>query len=722
MFVVPVGVLAQTSQILADPQDVFYVVSPAPNSVVRGNVNSAWRVYDDDQTSIPYDLALLDSAKCATPVARISSGYSNSSKSANNAVSWSSSGPLLNVSHLADGPYCLQLCVALKQGSSSYSACNLRIITVRNNNRAPTITTNPPSVNSISTTGSWQYDVNATDPDGDAIYYTLSGQPGFISINQNTGVISTNGNAKTPGTYNMTVKANDVYGGTASQNFTLTVTGTGSSSSSSSSSSTSSASSSSSSSAPANTESTIEITSPTATTEFKGKTNKISWTASDPDGVKVVTLSYSLDGKNWIKINDVAPSQNEYNWDVEFLKDGSYFLKVDVTDNQNQVTTKISPQFSVNNAALNPGGQNNVGKPLITNVQPGEGAQTDSLRPTISGQFTAPSNAKIDPKSFAITLDDTDIASKCEAKEDSFSCTLTDDLSSGLHKVNAQIKDTNGGQNSKEWTFSVSKPAEQKPPETTLPILGNVSANSVKILLIICILLLLLLLIPWILRRLWKRRQDKEETSESTETIPATDTVAYTTPEITTNYYYPQGTDSTQPTYNYSFSTPAAPTTEPAKVDTYAQSPQPTFEAKETKAEPKAEVASPIMPSSMDSTMPSWLAPQSSSEPVVAEPATTSTTSVEKTEPAAVTTTTTTATPAAQTTTQTTTETTPQASEPLAPAVNPFDLPPVEADGPKVESEPLAPATPNASAPVLPQPSENGSDFGSYGYGKKSDE
>lgn len=67
----------------------------------------------------------------------------------------------------------------------------------------------------------YSYNVDAIDPDGDAIKYSLAARPSNMIINSSTGVISWY--ASRNGTYNVSVKATDSKGNVAYQNFTITV-------------------------------------------------------------------------------------------------------------------------------------------------------------------------------------------------------------------------------------------------------------------------------------------------------------------------------------------------------------------------------------------------------------------------------------------------------------------------------------------------------------------
>lgn len=63
--------------------------------------------------------------------------------------------------------------------------------------------------------------INATDPDGDALTYTADGLPAGLSINPNSGLIS--GIATTAGTHTVTVTVDDGFGGIDSASFNWVV-------------------------------------------------------------------------------------------------------------------------------------------------------------------------------------------------------------------------------------------------------------------------------------------------------------------------------------------------------------------------------------------------------------------------------------------------------------------------------------------------------------------
>jgi hypothetical protein len=65
-----------------------------------------------------------------------------------------------------------------------------------------------------------------SDPDHDALSYSMTGNPAWVSIDPSTGLITIPDTAQeSEGSWNITVTVGDGYGGTASQSFVLTVNG-----------------------------------------------------------------------------------------------------------------------------------------------------------------------------------------------------------------------------------------------------------------------------------------------------------------------------------------------------------------------------------------------------------------------------------------------------------------------------------------------------------------
>jgi hypothetical protein len=95
-------------------------------------------------------------------------------------------------------------------------------IHVTNTNDAPTITSTPVTVGAEGSL--YSYDVDATDPDtGDSLTYSLDTNPGGMTIDANTGVISWTPGGGDAGDYTVTVRVEDLDLLFDTQSYTLTV-------------------------------------------------------------------------------------------------------------------------------------------------------------------------------------------------------------------------------------------------------------------------------------------------------------------------------------------------------------------------------------------------------------------------------------------------------------------------------------------------------------------
>jgi hypothetical protein len=95
-------------------------------------------------------------------------------------------------------------------------------VTVNPANAPPAITSTP--VTSAVVGLPYSYDVNATDPNGDTLAYSLVAAPAGMTINSTTGLINWTPTAAQAGPNNVTARAQDPGGLFADQSFTVTVT------------------------------------------------------------------------------------------------------------------------------------------------------------------------------------------------------------------------------------------------------------------------------------------------------------------------------------------------------------------------------------------------------------------------------------------------------------------------------------------------------------------
>ena len=105
------------------------------------------------------------------------------------------------------------------KGGEAYQQLNL-IVDPATANRAPTITSTPRTSTKLGNT--YFYKIEATDPDGDPLTYTLNSAPTGMTIDK--GNISWTPNPNQFGNNNITVKVSDNQGGSSTQTFNINVT------------------------------------------------------------------------------------------------------------------------------------------------------------------------------------------------------------------------------------------------------------------------------------------------------------------------------------------------------------------------------------------------------------------------------------------------------------------------------------------------------------------
>lgn len=526
------GVFPVVAFPLADPADHFLVTAPSPNSGLKGTTTTSFQVFDDEQATVPYEIRLFTS-NCISNYGLISSGNAPSNANSNFTVNWPTTGPVADLPTISDGNYCLGVCVSLQNGAgNNYSACSLRGVTIRNNNRAPQITTQPPADKQVTPAEPWQYDVNATDPDGDALTYNFITAPQFLSIHPSTGLVFTNGTMKPIGNYTVTVVVSDNFGGSATQTWTISVvepTPTPTPTPTPSPTPT-----------PVpppttpNSPSVLKFLTPTAGMQFKGADNLISWQASDADGIENLRLYYLTDNVGAQLITTITDSTvTKYTWDVTNLDSGEYTLKLDLLDEKGQTATIFSDKFNISGKTT-PG--EDTTRPLIINVKPEDLSEITARRPEISGQFSPPIGGEIDPETFTITINGMDRTSWCNTTNQDFLCTPQEDIPVGANEVIAKVKDNLDQEAERKWVFKIIEPGATDGGNTIIIAGRTIPQSTALLALLVCCLALLLLFIPWFLYHLWRSRQETEViTEETTETVSDTPETTYDQPEVMAN-------------------------------------------------------------------------------------------------------------------------------------------------------------------------------------------
>lgn len=90
-------------------------------------------------------------------------------------------------------------------------------------NNSPVIGTAPATTIKVVAGGSFSFDVNASDADGNSLKYSLVSAPTGMTIDPNTGVITWPTTIANSGNYNVTVQVTDGSGGATNSTFTVKV-------------------------------------------------------------------------------------------------------------------------------------------------------------------------------------------------------------------------------------------------------------------------------------------------------------------------------------------------------------------------------------------------------------------------------------------------------------------------------------------------------------------
>lgn len=516
---------AQADIVMRDGADEFRVIAPPANSIVRKSVEIKYVVYDDDASSIPTKIELLN-ASC-TEKRRTILNSNLPSKKTTQVLGWNTEGGYSDGAALGDGEYCFSICADFKKDEGSYNVCNRRKLTIRNvANTAPKITSLPTT--RVAQGANYSYTIIATDPDNNRLSYRVTQKPGFLNFNGTT----LSGVASRAGVYQIVIEVSDEFGGLARQTYNLTVTapavnptptpgGPGENPGQPAQPLTASA----------------TFIYPQGNTIFSGADNLIEWSIENQENVATVTLEVkSTSGRDWIKIfqaigDDAVKNQKQFNWNVSDVPEGEYELKLRLDLKDNGSTETVSNKFMIDNEAEPPLQTMQIS---VSDIVPANGGITDEKRPEISARITLSANLpELLIEQLKLTIDDEDITETCKidllnASSDSvykLSCALKEDLSVGNHiaklHIDLGITDQPQLKTEREWQFNVAD--NLGGDEDTIIILGfSLPRSAMGILVVICLVLLLLILLPFILYTVWKRRTATYSSTVTSKTLSPT--------------------------------------------------------------------------------------------------------------------------------------------------------------------------------------------------------
>ncbi len=563
---------------LADSADRFIVSTPSSNSVVRGNVVISFRAFDDEQLNINYNVRVLDAATCRTSnYGNINPGNSVPSNTNQNfSFIWNSTRTN-STSNLNDGRYCLKICTFLLNGNTPYSACNSRIVTVANNNRAPVINSTPQNLR-FTEGQRFSYQINATDPDENRLRYRFVRTVDGFRID-NSGRV-TNDSLSTFGlnaaAIPITVAVSDGVNPEVMQNFIIQVySNTG---------------------AVTDDESDDEeildeeegndddkeknedeedptdedndtidedrdetevdpdtenykLIFPNENSTVTSDSMVIKWEFSSYEGIDTLELEYSSDQESWHKIGDeFSDLRNYYVWDIAYFNNGEYYIRLNIRS-ENQVQRIISDKFNIQKPEDKPISEDEEvdleSVPLIINLNPENNTEVESKSAQdflVSGDFIPSKDSEIITESVVITLNGNDINEMCEIDKNGFLCNLKDSLNEGKHIAKVTVRDTNEKTTEAEWSFTIKSQdaiviptPENDSSEQKVIIFGREIDQMIFIVLLLILSIgLALLIIPWLLFAMWNRRNDanKESNNKLVEPIEALPNVNVYTPTV----------------------------------------------------------------------------------------------------------------------------------------------------------------------------------------------
>lgn len=496
ILVLPVSAFA-----VSQGNDEVYIASPVNNAVVTGVRQITYFLKEADKPNIPYQIDLFTGSCSANGgyFGSIANGTRNASSGGQTFTdSWDTDGPILNKSSIPDGNYCLRVCGTFRETPNNfYTLCDKKTVTIANTNQPPVINSQPPNT-TVQVGGNFQYQVQASDPNGHALTYTIDkGGDFFLYMNRTTGLIYTEKNIAPAGNYEINITVSDGFGGTATQRFTLNVT------------------------APeAPDPPVIEFTSPSGDVVITKDNTTVSWTVENAQPASV-TLYYSMDGGDWVLLDQFASNPSSYDWDITGLESGEYRLRLVITDGQGNTYEKISEVFTVSN-------DGDIGAeevPVIGIIAPGEDAEISEQSPVITVIIGAPDGTEVLLEDIEVSLDD-ELVSGCDFADGELSCETQQDLEDGRHKIVVSATDTNGGMTIKEWFFTVNtgqapdSSPDSSPDMTPAPFpWENLSGDTLSLALLILCCGILLLVVPWLAFTLINRR--RSESAYAPESYPA---------------------------------------------------------------------------------------------------------------------------------------------------------------------------------------------------------
>jgi hypothetical protein len=420
--------------------------------------------------------------------------------------------------------------------TSPYDIQGLQIIP---ENNAPDFITLPsqsiPSQN-IVTNDTYEYTLEAQDPEGDRINYSYSFTPRADWLNKtiiddgSSGrlTIKFSGRADKPASYLANIFIHDGYSKNLSaQSWVINV------------------------SPGENDIPVVTITEPAESLRLdKGTTFKSSWEATDRNFIERYELFITrniTDEDLWIPIDkDIPYDTNSYNVETSDLTTGTYKLVAQAIDNQTPpgIGRDISSEIVISATGETPIEEPEddtddeviLSEPQVINMSPMSTDQITNNRVTIRATLVAGTDATINEETIMFKLDNVDYSDQIKInrisdEEYTIIYQPQQDLEAGLHKAEVIFADSSESDINKSWDFTIQ--ALETEDDSTYNIFGyEIGRNVVRVIAVGVVTVILAIVAPFIIFSIWKGDKTKDDStiyanSKLPPSIP-TDNTEYT--------------------------------------------------------------------------------------------------------------------------------------------------------------------------------------------------
>ncbi|MBT7913764.1 tandem-95 repeat protein, partial [Candidatus Bathyarchaeota archaeon] len=329
------------------------------------------------------------------------------------------------------GSYNVTLTVSDGRGGTDSKVATITVVAPPPPNQAPTLQVIGNKAIEIDQTVS--FTLAASDPDGDALSYTVSGAPSGSALSGNT--FSWTPSSGQAGSYNLSLTVSDGKGGTSSQPVTITVT------------------------VPAPVNQPPALAPIEAKTIEENQTLSFVLSATDPDGDALI---YEVAGNP----SGSSLSGSTFSWVPSTGQAGSYAVSFTVSDGKGGAATQ-SATITVTQAPQEPVAQNNP--PMIYMGQLFSTLGGNTLKEGVLLSFSIPAS---DPDGDALTFNSIGNPPGSMIIGDVFSWTPTYDQA-GSYTLTFSVNDGKGGTDTESIAIRIA-------PGNRRPVLGVVTDQAIR--------------------------------------------------------------------------------------------------------------------------------------------------------------------------------------------------------------------------------------------------